>query len=200
MPLIENGSLNQLRFTAVVLAGGQGERMSGQDKGLIQFQGKPMIEWALATLEPYFENIVISCNRNQSRYQAYGAQIVGDQVDNFEGPLAGIQAAMHQADNSSTHLLVLPCDTPLLASALVESLLSAAKENTDAICMLRSDGRPQFLHAVIPLKYRSNLDTWLKQGERAVYKWYRQFPVIELDSGEYESSLLNINRMKDFPE
>ncbi|MCP4611782.1 MAG: molybdenum cofactor guanylyltransferase [Planctomycetes bacterium] len=188
------------RFCPVILAGGQGERMSGLDKGLIPFQGKPMIEWVLALLKPQFENIVISCNRNHLRYMEYGFQLASDEITGFEGPLAGIHSAMHKADDSCTHLLVLPCDTPLFDSALVRKLITSAEENTDAICFYRSADRLQFLHAVIPLKYCSNLDDWLEQGERAVYKWYRQFPIVELDATGYENSFLNVNRKQDIPE
>ena len=37
-------SLDKAAITAVILAGGQGRRMGGQDKGLIEFDGRLMIE------------------------------------------------------------------------------------------------------------------------------------------------------------
>jgi len=33
--------------TGIVLAGGQGRRMGGVDKGLQPLRGKPMVAWAL---------------------------------------------------------------------------------------------------------------------------------------------------------
>lgn len=43
---------SSLEITAVVLAGGQGRRMEGADKGLLQFRDRPLIEHALAPLRP----------------------------------------------------------------------------------------------------------------------------------------------------
>ena len=36
-------SIDREDITAVILAGGQGRRMGGQDKGLIEFDGKPLV-------------------------------------------------------------------------------------------------------------------------------------------------------------
>ena len=34
-----------MNVTGIVLAGGQGRRMGGVDKGLQSLRGKPMVEW-----------------------------------------------------------------------------------------------------------------------------------------------------------
>ena len=38
--------------TGVILAGGQGRRMGGQDKGLIPYRERPLIEHIISLLKP----------------------------------------------------------------------------------------------------------------------------------------------------
>jgi intracellular sulfur oxidation DsrE/DsrF family protein len=56
------------RVAAVVLAGGEGRRMGGADKGLLAYQGYPLIEWVLTAVTPQVDEVVISANRNLDRY------------------------------------------------------------------------------------------------------------------------------------
>ena len=48
--------LTKADITALILAGGQASRFSGQDKGLIDFRGKPMITHVLNSLKPQVEH------------------------------------------------------------------------------------------------------------------------------------------------
>ena len=79
-------------ISAIVLAGGQGRRVGGVDKGWLDYGGRPMIEHILARLKPQVDDVVISCNRNLPRYAAL-APVIEDQYRGYLGPLAGISAA-----------------------------------------------------------------------------------------------------------
>ncbi|MCC6212287.1 MAG: NTP transferase domain-containing protein, partial [Burkholderiales bacterium] len=50
--------------TGIVLAGGQGRRMGGVDKGLQLLHGKSMVEHVLARLAPQVDEILINANQN----------------------------------------------------------------------------------------------------------------------------------------
>src|ERR1700743_1252662 len=65
-------------ITGLILAGGQGSRMGGVDKGLEPLQGRPLVEHAIARLAPQVGALMISANRNTDRYAQYGFPIVGD--------------------------------------------------------------------------------------------------------------------------
>ena len=82
--------------TAVILAGGLGRRMGGADKGLVDYQGRPLIEWALAALRPQVDQLVISANRNLDTYAVYGHRVVPDTLPDYPGPLAGVLAALQR--------------------------------------------------------------------------------------------------------
>lgn len=188
-------------LAAVILSGGQGSRMGGQDKGLIVVDGRPMIMNALELVSRFTRSFAISCNRNHSTYSQFKCVLLEDKVSDFQGPLAGIQAALlhyeSQSEGLFSHLLVMPCDTPRLQEELLTQLVLAAQKNPSSICYLATSERPQFLHAIIPVKLFKSLTIWLEQGERAVYKWYRQHSVVEVEVTDTSGSLRNINTKAD---
>ncbi|GGB99329.1 molybdenum cofactor guanylyltransferase [Marinobacterium zhoushanense] len=180
-------------LAAVILAGGQGRRMGGCDKGLVPFRQVPMVSWSLVAAQAEVTQVLISCNRNPLEYARLGVPLVQDRQAGFNGPLSGIQAAMAALEPEIGHLLVLPCDTPLISGDLVRSLIDVARRNPAHIVHLRSEGQPHYLHAVIPCRYRDSLDLWLESGQQAVGRWYAQHPVMRLAVDEQAHRLLNLN-------
>ena len=111
-------------ITGVVLAGGRARRMGGEDKGLVQVNGEPMVVHALRRLAPQAGALLINANRNRERYAALGAcDVVADADGDFAGPLAGMASAMERA--GTRYILTVPCDSPLLAPDLGERLFAA---------------------------------------------------------------------------
>src|SRR5258706_11367559 len=98
--------------TGIVLAGGQGRRMGGVDKGLQLLHGKPMIASVLARLAPQVTEIIINANQNLDTYARFGHRVIPDAIGGYAGPLAGLHAGLGEA----RHELVLtaPCDSPFL--------------------------------------------------------------------------------------
>jgi len=180
-------------IAAVILAGGQGSRMGGEDKGLVPFRQDPMIRWTLERVQPQVNELVISCNRNRETYAQFGVATVTDDTQGFVGPLAGVQAAMNHLGGRHSHLLVLPCDTPLISEELIGLLIAKAQQQPEAITLLHAEGRPQFLHAVIPAQYYDNLNATLQSGQRAVFKWYKQFPIQTVEVESHAQCLVNMN-------
>lgn len=181
------------RLAGVVLAGGQGRRMGGEDKGLISFRQMPMISWTLQQVRPVVDHLMISCNRNRDLYSRFGETLVSDREVGFCGPLAGIQAALTELKPGFSHLLVLPCDTPLLNVRVIDRLVDSARQYPDHIVFLKTGEREHYLHAVIPVCYQTALEQWLASGQGAVGRWYRQFPHYVLDASKDGDCLLNMN-------
>src|SRR3954466_7439277 len=98
------------RITGVVLAGGQGRRMGGVDKGLVELQGRTMVEHVLQRLAPQVDDVLINANQNAERYASFGHRVIADVLGGFAGPLAGLQAALTHA--SHPRVLTVPCDSP----------------------------------------------------------------------------------------
>jgi molybdopterin-guanine dinucleotide biosynthesis protein A len=107
-------SLLAPKITVVILAGGRGARMGGVDKGLQLFQGRTLVENALARLRaqapPAPSEVLINANRNAEVYERLEATVVSDAAPDFSGPLAGFLAALVCC--TSPYLLTVPCDVP----------------------------------------------------------------------------------------
>ena len=159
----------QARVAAVILAGGLGRRMGGVDKGLIEYQGRPLIEWALDTLTPQADPLVISANRNLERYTAYGHRVLPDTLPDFPGPLAGVLAALEAV--TADWLLVAPCDTPHLPPDLAAQLLHAAQQHKVPLAVAADAIRIHHSCFIVRTEQRDNLAAFLARGERAVRHW-----------------------------
>ncbi len=172
----------------LLLAGGRGQRMGGADKGLLDWHGQPLIAWLHAQVRPLSDDLIISCNRNQQRYAAFADQLVSDTEGDFPGPLAGIRAGLHSARHP--HLLVLPCDAPLLDRQLLERLLREAGDHPVA---LRQGEQWQPLFSLWPRSLRSVLDNAWAAGQRSPLSFLRSAGAITLDCAENDVRLSNLN-------
>lgn len=112
-------------LSGLILAGGEGRRMAGRDKGLICLAQKPLVEYAIDCITPLVDDLTISCNRNRELYQGYQLDcIVDNKMDKksefSQGPMAGLAAGLQHAKHD--WLLVMPCDTPLMTTQIMAQL------------------------------------------------------------------------------
>ncbi len=141
-----DGLSPRARITGLVLAGGLSRRMqmvaSGPepvDKALIPCAGKPLIAWTLQRLQPQVDEVLINCNRRHEVFAAMGHQVLGDKLEGFAGPLAGMHAALHELAHRSERaitaqwLLTVPCDCPFFPEDLAQSMLASAKEDSELV-------------------------------------------------------------------
>lgn len=105
--------------------------MGGADKGLVDWDGKPLVQAVLnrlraQTIPP--QAIWISANRHGDQYAQLGTvTVVKDERPDFAGPLAGIESTLRLVN--APLLLVVPCDTPLLPVDLFESLYQSMQQD-----------------------------------------------------------------------
>nr|WP_205247271.1 molybdenum cofactor guanylyltransferase MobA [Enterobacter sp. Ap-1006] len=150
--------------TGVVLAGGRGSRMGGNDKGLALLNGQPLFQHVLNVLKPQVGDVVISANRNLETYQQSGISVIQDSMSDYQGPLAGMLAVMEQTE--SEWLLFCPCDTPNIPAALARTLWQA---RGNALAIWANDGLRD--HPGVALLHHSlclPLREYLLAGERRV--------------------------------
>lgn len=186
-----------MQITAVILAGGRGSRMGGVDKGLVDYQGQPMIEHILARITPQVDHVMINANRHIEHYQTYGVPVITDENDQFDGPLAGMQAALHHA--ATDWVLSVPCDSPLLPLDLA-SRLSQAVQGLQAmsgpqamLAIARSASGTHPVFCLMPRSVSADLDAYLQTGQRRVGGWQALHPHVFV-SFEDEQAFTNINQ------
>lgn len=172
--------------------------MGGDDKGLIQFAGKPLISYALSALSPVVDHVLVNANRNIDVYASFGYAVISDYTADFDGPLAGILSGMQSC--RSQYLLTVPCDCPLITQQSLERLVSAALDS-DCNCFVASDG--QRLHPVFLLldcSLAANLSDYLQHGHRKIDAWLYQHRLCEVDFSDQPQIFRNINTPDELAE
>ena len=182
-------------ITAVILAGGQASRMDGKDKGLIVFRELPLITHVVNVVESKVSQILISANRNFEEYANFG-KVISDDLEGFQGPLAGISKALKVC--STPYLLVLPCDSPLIDEALIDSLIEKMEISKVDICVAHDGSIMHATFALMQTKLEKSLEGFLEEGGRKMALWYRQQSLERIDVSSHLEVLTNINRPEDF--
>lgn len=183
--------IKQEQITAVILAGGQGSRMGGLDKGLIEWQGRPLIEHLLAALLAQVGSILINANRNQTIYQRYGFPVVSDQIPDYQGPLAGLATAMQAVQ--TPYILTLPGDSFYLAPDFVARMLRALNTSQSDLVLAHDGEQLQPTYALVPVSLLPNLGAFLASGGRKLRAWYEQQSMATVDCSDIAIMFQNIN-------
>lgn len=150
--------------TAIILAGGFSERF-GQDKGLVQMAGKPLVLRVYERATKAVDEViaVVSSTRQREAYSSLlpnGTRILVD-IEDSQSPLIGALTGF--ADARGDHSILLPCDTPFISEEVVK-LLFEISQRIDAAIPRWPNGYIEPLHAV----YRT--DSALTAAEEAIEK------------------------------
>lgn len=180
------------QLTGVLLAGGQGTRMGGGDKGLLPLAGKPLIAHGIRRLRPQVAELLISANRCLEQYRAFGYRVLSDAPAwRFRGPLAGLLAAMETA--ATPYVVSAPCDAPRLPLDYAARLWTAAQDAgalTGVACVA---GCWQPVYALAAVSLRADLTAWLAAGEGGVGRWLRRQQPVVVEFGDDGPAWDNLN-------
>ena len=181
------------KISGIVLAGGQGRRMGGVDKGLQVLGGTAMIGHVIARLAPQVDEIVINANQNLESYAKFGYPVAPDVTGGFAGPLAGLQAGLHAAK----HALVVtaPCDSPFLPLDLVARLRAAMGGKDLAVAKTGTQAHPVF--AMVRREILDHLTAYLAGGGRKIDAWYASLEVVEVAFDDEAEAFSNINTREE---
>ena len=182
-------------ITGLILAGGQGSRMGGADKGLLPFQGRPLVAWTLDRLAPQVAQVVISANRNKAEYAALGPAVVGDvDPDSYDGPLAGVLAGLLSC--ATALLAVVPCDSPQFPEDLVEKLALAMTISHAPLAYAVTSIRTHPVFMLCQRKVLPALEDYLAQGHRKIACWQEELNAVKVMFPD-EAAFANINTPQD---
>lgn len=181
--------------TGLVLAGGQGSRMGGVDKGLQSFRGRPMVAHVIERFAPQVDELLLNANRNALEYERFGHRVIADEIEGFAGPLAGFERGLAHA--SGALVATVPCDSPFLPHDLVSRLRTALEANRADLAVAKTG--PQ-AHPVFCLMRRSvhpSLRDFLASGQRKIDRWYAALAVVEVAFDDEPDAFLNINTREE---
>ena len=180
------------QIAAAVLAGGKGRRMGGEDKGLVELAGRPMVAHVIDRLRSQAGTLLINANRNRERYaEITGCQVVADREDGYAGPLAGMASAMEAA--GARFLLTAPCDAPLVPEHLGPRLYETLVDERAQLSVAHDGARLQPVFALIDSVLLESLLAYLRSGERKIDRWYAQHRMAAADFSDVPQSFSNIN-------
>lgn len=179
-------------ISAIILSGGLSRRMSGQDKGLLPWRERPLIDHVIEHVHPQVDELMINANRNHPAYAERQLPIVPDEHDDNPGPLAGMAAGLAQCRHD--WLLVLPCDTPQPPKDLAARLYEKAEQ---APVVASLDGHMQPVFCLLHRRHRQSLIDFLARGERRARHWLRDQQAIEVDFSDQPDAFMNINQPED---
>lgn len=184
-----------MTISALIMAGGQGLRMGGKDKGLVLWKGKAFVDYVVEALYPQVDNIAISINRNFEEYAERTPNVFTDARQwQGLGPLAALAtAACNIQLNMAEWLLIVPCDTLLLPDDLVATFIAAA-ENDPSVHAFYAETATQPHYSVMFIRPRllQSTPAYLSTGMRTLQGWLEQqhAQAVRFDN---EQSFMNFN-------
>ncbi|HTH93738.1 MAG TPA: molybdenum cofactor guanylyltransferase MobA [Rhodocyclaceae bacterium] len=189
-------------ITGLVLAGGQGSRMGGKDKGLIVYQERPLVRHVLDRLHPQVASIIINANRNIDTYAEFGYPVVADapnpQNESYAGPLAGLLAGLRAS--TTDWVLTVPCDSPHFPDDLVRQFIAASEKNGCGDIFVAST--PVQSHPVFMLVHKEvthTLAAFIASGGRKLGGWQQQNGASSVEFTD-EAAFANLNTPEELAQ
>jgi molybdenum cofactor guanylyltransferase len=180
--------------------------MGHVDKGLQPIRGEAMVAHVLRRLGAQTASIAINANQNLDAYAAFGVPVWADDLQGFEGPLAGLETGLRRC---TTELLVTaPCDSPFLPHDLVERLWQAMHETGADLALAETeeigdDGvtrvQPQPVFALMKTAVLPRLSAYLAGGGRRMDGWYPDIQVARVRFRD-ASAFRNINTLRELQQ
>ncbi|KWU01585.1 molybdenum cofactor guanylyltransferase MobA [Vibrio toranzoniae] len=180
----------------VILAGGQASRMGGKDKGLVELNGSPLIQYVIDKLSQQDVSITINANRNLDSYQAF-APVVSDSFPDYPGPLGGIHAGLKNA--ATDWVGFVPCDSPQISDDLVERFCAAVKEDSDIL--VAHDGEyKQPVFTLFHKRVLPKLEAFLERGDRKIILLYKECVTEYVDFSDAPNCFVNLNTPEELTQ
>lgn len=131
------------QLAGAILAGGRSTRMGGMLKGLVELNGRPLLQHVIDRLQPQVSRIYLSVEQFNPALEVFGLAQVADPRSGSCGPLGGLMASLQALPEGQDWLLLLPCDAPFLPLDLGSRLHSAALQEGTLLGVVDDAGHLQ---------------------------------------------------------
>lgn len=159
------------QITTVILAGGQSTRMQGKDKGLLIINGQSFVEYIVSQISDETNNIIINSNQNKTKYKALGFSVISDIYPNFQGPLAGIHAALSICQTD--YLVTLTCDSPYIPEKCIIQLFNQLHNQNADLCFIKDNNNEYPLMNIMKKSLITSIEKHLDSGHKKVFDWFK---------------------------
>ena len=165
-----------MKISGGILAGGEGRRFGGADKGWLQHRGRGFVEHVRDALAPQVGEIVISANRNLARYAALGHRVVMDTVG--RGPASGLLQLLETS--RQPWLLCVPCDALALPATLARDMADVQWAEEADIVVAHDGERAHPTCCLVFARLAPDLRRYLQDGHSALWRWQSRFHVAQM--------------------
>lgn len=153
--------------TGLLLCGGKSRRM-GEDKAVIELDGRRLIDRAAAALGSVAQRVVLASGAAK-RFPELGLECVLDESADA-GPLAGLAAGLAAAH--TRFVAVLACDMPHAGSEVLDALLARAQHAGLDGAVFQTAGGAEPLCAVYSTACLGAVRDALERGERRMNSFW----------------------------
>jgi len=113
-------------LSGILLCGGRSERM-GQDKGLIAWEGEPLVVRLAMLLQGLFQEVLVVTGRERRYTDLLDLPILEDKIKGI-GPLGGAYTGLLASKHE--YNLVAACDMPRVKPELISLLVSETERSS----------------------------------------------------------------------
>ncbi|RCW42019.1 molybdenum cofactor guanylyltransferase [Halanaerobium sp. MA284_MarDTE_T2] len=175
-----------LKINAILLAGGESSRY-GENKALLSFKNKPLIEYVYNKLDSHFDNVIIIGPPKTYSFIA-GAEIREDIIKN-KGPLGGLYTGLYYS--STEYNFLAGCDMPFLDddyfSFLEKKLQKELVQNKYEILVSEYNGYLEPLAAIYSKNLLDKIKASLFSSELKIKSIYNKSRIKIIKEEELDS-------------
>ena len=194
--------VDKSKTNLVILAGGQSKRFGGGFKTLHKFNNVSLLKRILNNFKNLNIEIALNINSDEREFFDTGLNLIRDQIENFQGPIAGIYSSIKwitQNNKNIEWVLTTPSDTPFLFEEIINKFFETEFKNNSKIILAKSADK---IHPVIGLWHVSllkRLGEFLEKKDRKIMNWVNMenYEILNFDNKNY---FFNINTRSDLEE
>lgn len=192
-------------ITCFILCGGKSSRFN-QNKSLVEFGDKTLVEIIVDLVKPIFQNVVLSTNESE-KFEFLNLKSAAD-IYPEKGPLSGIHSALNFS--LTEKIFCIPVDAPLVTREMI--LYLADFKSDKPVVIYKNKGRDFPLLGIYKKKLLKTLDDQFKvhhHDETKTKNWYFSlqhfFTLIDVEFIKAEmlhfyneDNFLNMNYPQDY--
>ena len=194
--------INKSKTIIVILAGGQSRRFGGGYKTLYTFNKISILDRIIQNFKKLDVEIVLNANSNEDQFLKTGLHLIKDELENFQGPLAGICSSMKWVLENRKNIewiFTSPSDTPFLNKNLVNKFLSTNYNNKTKIVIAKSSNKTHPVIGFWHISLIKSLEEFLAKENRKIMHWV-EGQNYEILNFENKNNFFNINTKTDLEE
>jgi len=194
--------INKSKTIIVILAGGQSRRFGGGYKTLYTFNKMSILDRIIQNFKKLEVEIVLNVNSNEDQFLKTGLHLIKDELENFQGPLAGICSSMKWVLENRKNIewiFTSPSDTPFLNKNLVNKFLSTDYNNKTKIVIAKSSNKTHPVIGFWHISLIKSLEEFLARENRKIMHWV-EGQNYEILNFENKNDFFNINTKTDLEE